>query len=144
VDNYSAALDAIFAALSDATRRAMLRRLSEGELSISELASPTGISLPAVMKHLATLESAGLIAREKSGRVVTCRLTPAALREAEDWLQHYARFWERQIAQLGRYLANSQGQEARCTTSRTPGSGSSARSRRRGSGSTKRGPTRGS
>jgi DNA-binding transcriptional ArsR family regulator len=89
-----ATLDRVFAALADPTRRALLERLErEDALSVSDLARPLPISLPAVMKHLDVLEGAGLIARRKQGRTVTCRLTAAPMEDAMGWLVRYQRFW---------------------------------------------------
>src|ERR1700730_522022 len=99
-------LDAIFAALSDPTRRAVLTRLSETpELSVTMLAKPFAMSLPAVLKHLDVLEVAGLIRRRKSGRTVSCRLNAAPLQEAQRWLAHYQRFWATTLDPLARCLA---------------------------------------
>jgi DNA-binding transcriptional ArsR family regulator len=89
-----AALDRTFAALADPTRRALLARLSETDnVSISELAKPFAMSLPAVMKHLDVLSDAGLVARNKTGRTVACRLRAAPMEQATDWLNRYQRFW---------------------------------------------------
>jgi len=94
-------LDRTFAALSDPTRRALLARLdAEDNLSVSALAKPFGMSLPAVMKHLAVLSDAGLVVRQKSGRTVTCRLEAAPMREARVWLDRYARFWSESLDRL--------------------------------------------
>jgi DNA-binding transcriptional ArsR family regulator len=96
-----AALDRTFAALSDPTRRALLAQLSAQEsLSVSALAKPFPVSLPAIMKHLDVLSDAGLIAREKTGRTVACRLTAAPMQEAVDWLTRYQRFWSETIDRL--------------------------------------------
>ena len=97
-----------FAALADPTRRAILERLAGGEVAVSALAAPFALSLPAIMKHLAVLEGAGLISREKRGRTVWCRLTPEPLREATAWLAHYQPFWEGQFAALAAYLEEEQ------------------------------------
>src|SRR4029077_16262151 len=87
-------LDRTFAALADPTRRALVARLGEREsISVSELAQPFAMSLPAVMKHLDVLSDAGLIAREKTGRTVACRLTARPMAQATDWLNRYTRFW---------------------------------------------------
>ena len=87
-------LDRTFAALADPTRRAILARLEAAEpLSISEIARPFPVSLPAVMKHLAVLSDAGLLVREKKGRTVSCRLSTAPMEEAKLWLDRYQRFW---------------------------------------------------
>ena len=103
--NKSTALDLTFQALADPTRRAMLARLTRGPSSVSELARPLAISLPAVMQHLAVLEGAGLVRSEKSGRVRTCRLEPQALSLAEQWLNHRRIEWEQNLDRLGDYLA---------------------------------------
>jgi DNA-binding transcriptional ArsR family regulator len=105
---YSPRLDATFSALSDATRREMLMRLMRGEATVSELASPHAISLPAVMKHLQVLERAGLVSQRKIGRERHCRLTAGALQPASEWIQQYRQFWEQQFDALDRYLAESQ------------------------------------
>jgi DNA-binding transcriptional ArsR family regulator len=94
-------LDRVFAALSDPTRRALLARLAEQEtVSVSELAAPLPISLPAVMKHLDVLEHAGLVARRKTGRTVACRLTAAPMEDAMAWLTRYQRFWTESLDRL--------------------------------------------
>lgn len=94
-------VDRTFAALSDPTRRALLDRLQAGqELSVSALAAPLLMSLPAVMKHLDVLAGAGLIARTKAGRSVTCRLTPAPIEDAMAWLTRYQRFWTESLDRL--------------------------------------------
>ena len=110
--NYQPALlDATFAALSDATRRGILVRLATGEASVTELAKPYDMSLPAVSKHLRVLESAGLVARSKDGRVHRCRLEAAPLKSAADWIEHYRRFWEAQLDSLQRFLETSTERE---------------------------------
>ena len=97
------ALDRVFAALADPTRRAVIRRLdAEESLTVSELARPLARSLPAVMKHLDVLEGAGLIARRKTGRSVACRLTAAPLEDAMAWLRRYERFWSESLDRLAR------------------------------------------
>jgi DNA-binding transcriptional ArsR family regulator len=94
-------LDRIFGALADPTRRALLTRLALQEtLSVSELAAPLPISLPAVMKHLDVLEHAGLIRRRKTGRTVACRLTAAPMEDAMAWLTRYQRFWTESLDRL--------------------------------------------
>ncbi|MGG5809494.1 ArsR/SmtB family transcription factor [Falsiroseomonas sp. CW058] len=98
-------LDRVFAALADPTRRAIVERLdAEEALSVSELARPLPISLPAVMKHLDVLEGAGLVARRKQGRVVTCRLTPAPMEDAMAWLARHQRFWTESLDRLAATL----------------------------------------
>jgi DNA-binding transcriptional ArsR family regulator len=99
------ALDRIFAALADPTRRALVARLEENQsLTVSELARPFRVSLPAIMKHLDVLSDAGLISRNKSGRSVNCKLTPAAMKSAMDWLHRYERFWTASLDRLGALL----------------------------------------
>ena len=100
-----ATLDRTFAALADPTRRALLARLQARDtLSISELAQPFDMSLPAVMKHLDVLTDAGLIAREKTGRVVACRLTAKPMEQAMEWLNRYARFWSDNLDRLAAFV----------------------------------------
>ena len=101
---YHEQLDRTFAALVDPTRRAILARLErEDGASVSELARPFAIKLPAVMKHLDVLADAGLITRSKVGRVVTVRLSPEPMREAMDWLRRYQRFWSDSLDRLAAY-----------------------------------------
>jgi DNA-binding transcriptional ArsR family regulator len=100
-----ATLDRTFAALADPTRRALLAQLSERDtISVSELARPFAMSLPAVMKHLDVLSDAGLVMREKIGRTVACRLHADPMRAATDWLNRYQRFWSEQLDNLAAYL----------------------------------------
>jgi DNA-binding transcriptional ArsR family regulator len=101
----AAPIDLLFQALSDPTRRRMLERLSRGPASVSALAEPLAISLPAAIQHLQLLESSGLVHTEKVGRVRTCTLDPAALRTAERWIADKRSSWERRLERLGRYLA---------------------------------------
>ncbi len=93
-------LDRTFAALSDPTRRAILARLERDEATVSALAAPLTIKLPAVMKHLAVLDDAGLITRRKAGRTVTVRLAARPMREAMAWLRRYERFWSPRLDRL--------------------------------------------
>lgn len=94
-------LDRTFSALSDPTRRALLARLdAEDGLSVSELARPFSISLPAIMKHLDVLSDAGLVTRSKQGRTVSCRLNAEPMEEAMGWLAHYQRFWTQRLDAL--------------------------------------------
>ncbi len=103
------ALDRTFAALSDPTRRALLARLvAQDGLSVSQLAEPFSMSLPAVMKHLDVLSDAGLIAREKTGRTVACRLTAQPMEQAMEWLNRYARFWTENFDRLAALLEEEQ------------------------------------
>jgi DNA-binding transcriptional ArsR family regulator len=108
--NHHERLDRTFAALVDPTRRAILARLERQDgASVSELARPFAIKLPAVMKHLDVLDDAGLITRSKIGRVVTVRLSPEPMQEAMDWLRRYERFWS---ASLDRLAVYTEGKEA--------------------------------
>lgn len=97
-------LDRTFGALSDATRRAMIQRLASGESSVSELAEPFDMSLPAALKHVRILEQAGLLVRLKEGRVVRCRLQPKPLEEATQWIEGHRRFWEKNLDSLAAFL----------------------------------------
>ncbi len=101
-----APIDLLFQALADPTRRLMLERLSRGPASVSALAEPLAMSLPAVMQHLQVLESSGLVRTEKIGRVRTCSLEPEALRSAERWILDRCRNWERRLERLGRFLTD--------------------------------------
>ncbi len=105
VVNQQAALDLMFQALSDPSRRVIVERLSRGPASVSELARPLAMSLPAVVQHLQVLEASGLIRSEKHGRVRTCRIEPTALRMAEQWITERREEWERRLDRLGDYLA---------------------------------------
>ena len=134
VNLQSAALDRTFAALADPTRRALLARLdAEPALTVSELARPLPMSLPAVMKHLDVLAQAGLIGRSKQGRSVTCTLRPEPMRHAMDWLAHYERYWTAQLDRLASFLEEESWQAS-------PASPSDAVSRRRRRRSSKPGP----
>jgi DNA-binding transcriptional ArsR family regulator len=101
------AVDLVFHALSDPTRRAIVDRLSQGPASVSELARPLRISLPAVVQHLHVLEASGVVASEKAGRVRTCRVQPTALTQAELWIAERRRAWERRLDRLGAFLAEN-------------------------------------
>src|ERR671925_615659 len=104
-------LSTTFSALADPTRRAILARLISGEASVTELAQPFEMSLPAISKHLKVLERAGLITRGREAQWRPCRLQAAPLKDAADWLQHYRRFWEESFDRLGDYLGELQGKE---------------------------------
>jgi DNA-binding transcriptional ArsR family regulator len=97
-------LDRLFRALSDPTRRGMVERLLERPLTVSELAQPTGMALPTVLKHLAVLEETGLVASEKAGRTRICRATPAPLASAQDWLAAQRALWEARLDRLDSYV----------------------------------------
>jgi DNA-binding transcriptional ArsR family regulator len=139
------ALDRTFAALSDPTRRALLARLSGRDtVSVSELAEPFTMSLPAIMKHLDVLTDAGLVAREKTGRVVACRLTAKPMEQAMDWLNRYQRFWSDNLDHLAAFVEeetwpNRQAQPGSTAAQASPSRGGSARARKK---STPRGASR--
>ena len=111
VKYYREALGVTFAALADPTRRAILARLAAGEASVSQLAQPFDLSLPALLKHLRALERAGLIARTKEGRVNRCRLVAAPLKDAAEWIGRYGQFWERQLDALAQHLGEGPEEE---------------------------------
>jgi DNA-binding transcriptional ArsR family regulator len=102
-------LSTTLGALADPTRRAILARLAEGETSVSELARPFAISMPAISKHLRVLERAGLIIRGRAAQSRPCRLNPEGMKEAADWLEKYRRFWEHSFDRLETYLQQLEG-----------------------------------
>jgi DNA-binding transcriptional ArsR family regulator len=104
-------LSATFSALADPTRRAILARLASGETSVTELAEPFSISLPAISKHLKVLERAGLIARSREAQWRPCRLEAGPLKDAAAWLEEYRRFWEQSFDRLDDYLRELQAKE---------------------------------
>jgi len=104
-------LSSTFAALADPTRRAILARLASGETSVTDLAKPFDISLPAVSKHLKVLEGAGLIARGRDAQWRPCRLQATPLKSVADWVEHYRRFWEESFDKLDAYLKELQRKE---------------------------------
>ena len=106
-------LSATFASLADPTRRAILARLALGETSVTELAEPFAMSLPAISKHLKVLEHAGLIARGRDAQWRPCRLKAAPLKEAVDWLEQYRQFWEASLDRLEVYLRELQAKETK-------------------------------
>jgi DNA-binding transcriptional ArsR family regulator len=108
----SDSLSATFGALADQTRRAILARLAAGEASVTELAEPFRMSLPAVSKHLKVLERAGLIARGRAAQWRPCRLAPEPLKDVSDWLEDYRRFWDDSLDQLAEYLEKLQTKDA--------------------------------
>jgi DNA-binding transcriptional ArsR family regulator len=133
----------VFWALSDATRRSVVERLTQGATSVSELAQPHDMSLPGFMKHLRVLEEAGVLARAKEGRTVRCELAPGALEEAAMWLSQYEKFWSARLDALGRYLYHQeevQAWNAPSAKSRNSGSRAATPSAPKKSGA--RGPTR--
>lgn len=105
-------LDATFAALADPTRRAILARLTGGEASVTELARPFDMTLPAVSKHLKVLERAGLIARGREAQWRPCRLDAGPLKDVSDWVGEYRRHWEQRFDRLDAYLRELQAKEA--------------------------------
>src|SRR6266550_1770655 len=104
-------LSATFAALADPTRRAILARLASGEASVTELAAPFDMSMPAVSKHLKVLERAGLIARGREAQLRPCRLEAKRLKDVADWVEHYRRFWEQSLDRLDEYLLELKNKE---------------------------------
>jgi DNA-binding transcriptional ArsR family regulator len=108
--NQETALDLAFQALADPTRRALIQRLAQSSASVSELARPLSMSLPAVMQHLAVLEGAGLVVSEKVGRIRTCRIEPQALGRAEQWINARRAEWDNRLDRLGDYLRTFQEQ----------------------------------
>jgi len=97
-------LNKVFHALADTTRRAILARLSDGDVAVTELARPFDMSLPAISKHLSVLENAGLLLRQKDGRIRRCQLNAGPLESASDWIKFYRKFWEAQLDSLANYL----------------------------------------
>ncbi|HEV2259446.1 MAG TPA: metalloregulator ArsR/SmtB family transcription factor [Streptosporangiaceae bacterium] len=104
--NQLSSLDQVFQALADPTRRGMVERLVRGPASVSELARPLAMSLPAVMQHLQVLEACGLVRSEKTGRVRTCHIESDTLRAAEAWIASQRTAWETRLGRLGEYLAD--------------------------------------
>ncbi|MBI4588982.1 MAG: metalloregulator ArsR/SmtB family transcription factor [Candidatus Rokubacteria bacterium] len=145
--NYSSSsLDATFSALADPTRRAILERLARGESTVTELAEPFDMSLPAVSKHLKVLRNAGLLAREKDGRVHRCCLAGGPMRNAALWIARYRSFWGRQLDALAEHLNPLERKEARSWPRSMPDprrrSSSGGHSLRRGGKSSGHGRTR--
>jgi DNA-binding transcriptional ArsR family regulator len=105
-------LSSTFAALADPTRRAILAHLAAGEASVSELARPFDMSLPAISKHLKVLERAGLIVRSRAAQRRPCRLEAARLKDVADWIERYRRFWDASLDRLESYLGELQGKDA--------------------------------
>jgi DNA-binding transcriptional ArsR family regulator len=108
---YEPPVEEIFQALADPSRRAMVDRLSEGPASVSELARPLAMSLPAVVQHLHVLEASGLVRSEKVGRVRTCSIEPRALRGAEQWISQRRAVWEERLDRLGELLEEEDRQK---------------------------------
>jgi len=134
VNYQSDPLDRTFAALADPTRRALIARLGEQDgLSVSELAQPFPVSLPAIMKHLDVLSDAGLIAREKTGRTVACRLTAAPMEQAMSWLNRYEKFWSARLDQLAAFLKEEEPWSPKQSPSQASRSNAATTRRRRAS-----------
>ncbi len=110
---YNRELDATFQALADPTRRAIVSALARGQASVTELARPHRMSLPAVMKHLRVLQKAGLVTQRKFGRTRRCRLAAHSLKKAEAWIFQYRVFWENQFDALDRYLAQQPTEDSK-------------------------------
>jgi len=106
-------LSVIFAALADPTRRAILARLADGDATVTELAEPFSISLPAISRHLKVLEHAGLISRSRSGQWLSSRLEAAPLKEATDWMERYRQFWDASFDRLDAHLRRVQQDRGR-------------------------------
>jgi DNA-binding transcriptional ArsR family regulator len=104
-------LDTTFSALADPTRRAILARLARGETTVQDLAEPFAMSLPAISKHLKVLERAGLISRSREAQWRPCRIEPRALKDVDDWLDHYRRFYDESFDRLDSYLKTLQNKE---------------------------------
>ena len=113
-------LSTTFAALADPTRRAILARLASGECSVTELAEPFEMSMPAVSKHLKVLERAGLISRGREAQWRPCRIEPAALKDVDDWLERYRGFWEASLDRLDEYLKELQAKDKKTKQKRVP------------------------
>jgi DNA-binding transcriptional ArsR family regulator len=111
-------LSLTFSALADPTRRSILARLARGEASVTELAAPFKMSLPAISKHLKVLERAGLIARGREAQWRPCRLEPEALKTVADWVEEYREFWEERFDRLDAYLQEIQSQQISDTASK--------------------------
>ena len=111
-------IDRVFHALGDPTRRAILEKLSEGPISVSRLAEPLDITLAAVVQHLQVLEESGLVQTEKVGRVRTCRIEPAGLSVAEQWIGDRRSMWERRLDRLGDLLAEPDERQKETSCSR--------------------------
>jgi DNA-binding transcriptional ArsR family regulator len=105
-------LSATFSSLADPTRRAILARLALGEASVTELAEPFAMSMPAISKHLKVLERAGLVARGRDAQWRPCRLKAAPLKDAVDWLEHYRQFWDESFDRLDDYLRKLQAEDS--------------------------------
>ena len=119
-----------FAALADPTRRAILARLAGGEASVMKLAEPFAMSLPAVSKHLKVLESAGLVTRGREAQWRPCRIEASALKQVDDWLETYRRFWDARLDRLEEYLGGLQAVAARKPKARAAKAGKRTRAKK--------------
>jgi DNA-binding transcriptional ArsR family regulator len=127
-------LDRIFGALADRTRRGLLARLrANPDMSVSELAAPFNMSLPAVMKHLNVLSDAGLVRRNKAGRVVSCALDATPMQQANQWLERYQRFWTQSFDRLAAHLEDEKWQSQQPSNQASPSSAASKPRRRKSS-----------
>jgi DNA-binding transcriptional ArsR family regulator len=134
-------LDAVFGALADPTRRAVLAKLRRGKLSVGDLAEPFGMSLPGFIKHLGILQDAGLIERSKTGRVVSCQLKGGALKAALAWLERHEEFWNTQLDRLGAFLEQKENKAWKSQPTTRPVSKSGGSTKFRPPRSTRRGRT---
>ncbi|MHB1218805.1 MAG: ArsR/SmtB family transcription factor [Alphaproteobacteria bacterium] len=136
-------LDRTFAALADPTRRALLARLGEADnVSVSDLARPFPVSLPAIMKHLDVLSDAGLVTRRKAGRTVSCRLNAAPMQQALEWLARYQRFWSEGLDRLAAFLEEDSCKPSQASAKPSPVSASDGASAHRRPRSSPPGRTR--
>ena len=117
---YNRDLDATFQALADPTRRAIISTLARGAASVTQLARPHRMSLPAILKHLMVLQKAGIVRQKKVGRTRHCRLAAASLKKAEAWISQYRMFWKGQFDSLDRYLAEQPKEDAQWQKSSYP------------------------
>ena len=113
-------LSATFAALADPTRRAILARLSQGQASVTELAEPFDMTMPAITKHLKVLEGAGLVTRAREAQWRPCHLNPAPLKDANAWIEDYRKLWEKRLDRLASYLDRIQSQSKSREKPRAP------------------------
>jgi len=135
-------LDAVFGALADPTRRAVVASLRHGDRSVGELAEPFRMSLPGFIKHLGILQDAGLIERKKTGRVVSCQLRGGALKAALAWLERYEEFWNTRLDRLGAFLEHKESEKWKSQSTKRPVSKSDASTKHQSPRSTRRGRTR--
>ena len=124
-------LDATFSALADPTRRAILARLARGETTVQDLAEPFAMSLPAISRHLKVLEHAGLIARSREAQWRPCRIEPRALKDVDDWLDRYRRFFDESFDRLDVYLKKLQAKEPKAKRPKASGKKESKHGRKK-------------